>query len=111
MLIIKKTKKYGRGVFSKTKISKGKLIEVSPLIVISKKKESDSIMNTMLGSYVYFFEKHKIAIAGGFGSFFNHSEENNLKWVIDHKKQTIRYYAIRDIKEGEQLFLNYGYKP
>jgi SET domain-containing protein len=109
MLLIKKTKKLGRGVFTDSNLSQDQLIETSPLIVISKSKEVDSIMDTILGNYAYYFTATKIAFAGGFGSFFNHNENNNVRWEVDHKKQQIRYYTTRDIKKNEQLFLNYGY--
>lgn len=111
MLIIKNTKKYGRGVFSNRNIKRGELIEVSPLIIISKKKESDLIMKTILSKYVYCLGLNQLGIAGGFGSFFNHSQNNNIRWKIDLKNKVIKYYSLKEIKVGEELFLNYGYNP
>jgi SET domain-containing protein len=112
MLKIKNTKKFGRGVYAENDIGKNKLIEVSPLVVISNKKDIKSILNTILGHYVYSYKNDKcLALAGGVGSFFNHNVDANVHWVFDEKKQIAKYYTTRKIKKGEQLFLNYGYEP
>ena len=111
MLIIKNTKKYGRGVFTQSDIKANTLIDIAPLIVIKDKTEIKHILNGLLGSYVYAYgpKDEYVAIAGGVGSFFNHSEDNNVYWKFNTKKQQIQYYSNQDIKAGQQLFLNYGY--
>lgn len=112
MLKIKNTKKFGRGVYAEENIAKNKLIEISPLIIISNKNDIKKIKKTILGSYVYSYKDDKhLAIAGGVGSFFNHSSNENVYWIFDESKQIVKYYTNRTIKKGEQLFLNYGYEP
>ena len=49
------------------------------------------------------------AVALGLGSLFNHSSLNqNVGWSRDVAGQCIVYRALRDIKAGEELCINYG---
>ena len=49
------------------------------------------------------------AVALGLGSLFNHSTlEQNVAWSKDLASQCIIYRALRDIKAGEELCINYG---
>ena len=47
-------------------------------------------------------------LALGLGSLFNHSETPNVDFRRDGPNATIRYYAARDIEQGEELFIFYG---
>ena len=48
-------------------------------------------------------------MALGLGSLFNHSyRDQNVGWVRDTSAQCIKYRALRDIKAGEELCINYG---
>lgn len=110
MLKVKKTRNLGRGVFTTTSIKKGQQVELSPLVVIEKPKDSKIIENTNLGRYTYAYKKTS-AIALGLGSLFNHSGKPNLEWKILEKSSEVLFWADRDIAAGEQLFINYGYDP
>ena len=49
------------------------------------------------------------AVALGLGSLFNHSSlQQNVGWSRDLTGQCIVYRALRDIKAGEELCINYG---
>ena len=49
------------------------------------------------------------AVALGLGSLFNHSSlQHNVGWSRDLTRQCIVYRALRDIKAGEELCINYG---
>jgi uncharacterized protein len=49
------------------------------------------------------------AIALGLGSLFNHSTlRQNVGWQRLAFEQCIRYTALRDIAEGEELCISYG---
>lgn len=109
MIKIKNTKKFGRGVFSTEEIKKGTLIEVSELIIFSK-KDSVYFEETKIQSYVYSY-KNGTAIALGIGSLFNHADNANISWELCTKKNKIFFKTNRNIKKGEQLFINYGYDP
>ncbi|KAJ8679805.1 hypothetical protein QAD02_015592 [Eretmocerus hayati] len=53
-----------------------------------------------------------ISTRGGFfspcGSFFNHSCDNNVNRIFVPGPR-VMFFANRSIKQGEQLFINYGY--
>ena len=49
------------------------------------------------------------AVALGLGSLFNHSSlHQNVSWSRDLTGQCIVYKALRDIRAGEELCINYG---
>ena len=49
------------------------------------------------------------AVALGLGSLFNHSSlQQNVGWSRDLSGQCIVYKALRDIRAGEELCINYG---
>lgn len=49
------------------------------------------------------------AVALGLGSLFNHSTlDQNVGWERDLDAQCIIYKALREIKAGEELCINYG---
>ena len=49
------------------------------------------------------------AVALGLGSLFNHSTlHQNVGWSRDLTGQCIVYKALRDIRAGEELCINYG---
>ncbi|MFZ3301116.1 MAG: SET domain-containing protein-lysine N-methyltransferase, partial [Microgenomates group bacterium] len=96
----------GLGVFAKKDIKKGELIEKAPLLLMPM-KEFEYIKKTKL--YYYFFEytnKH-FAIALGYGSLYNHSYNPNARYYYNYSKQ-LEIYAIKDIKNGEEIVFNYN---
>jgi len=108
---IKNTKKYGRGLYAQRNIKKGEVIERSPVISISK-KEGDDTIKTVFNFYVYeWAEGFHSALALGYGSLFNHSPNHNVDYCNLYETGLIVFTAKRNIKKGEQLFINYGYDP
>lgn len=50
-----------------------------------------------------------MALALGLGSLFNHHPFNaNVSYELDKKTLSIKYRTVRDIQEGEELFICYG---
>lgn len=110
MLLVKNTKKYGRGVYAARTIETGELVEASPVLILDE-WESNRINPTILNCYVFAWDDdHKrSAVAFGFGSLFNHSTKENITYKNNYENNTIEFMALRDIKKGEQLFVDYGY--
>lgn len=109
MLEVKKTKKYGRGVYATRDIATGELVEASPVLILDA-WEANRLNPTILNCYVFEWDNFdKSAIALGFGSLFNHSTKENLTYSNNYKNKTIEYMALCDIRKGEQLFIDYGY--
>ena len=61
----------------------------------------------MLYDYCYFFGK-KVAIALGFGSLYNHSKKPNAEWEIKKSSHTIVFRAIKNIRKGKEITIDYG---
>jgi len=47
-------------------------------------------------------------MALGVGSLFNHSQQPNLNYTIDHDQLVIKYRAARAIAPQEELTITYG---
>lgn len=109
MITIKKTKKYGRGIFANKNIKKGTIVEISELITIDSTKEDKMVSSTKLKHYLYLY-KDTSALALGLGSLFNHSNHPNVSWKMNEKNKTIVFKVNQDIEKGQQLFIDYGYE-
>lgn len=48
------------------------------------------------------------AIALGHGSLFNHDNPANMAYEADPIRQVLRFFAVRNIDEGEELTVNYN---
>ncbi|MFC0275035.1 SET domain-containing protein [Metabacillus herbersteinensis] len=107
---IKDTQKYGRGAFAICDIKKGEIIEASPVIVIPK-EEVEHLNKTILSDYWFYWGEEERAIALGYGSIFNHSYTPNASFYCYLPNLTIYFYAIRDIKNGEEITTNYNGDP
>lgn len=107
---MKDTGKYGRGIFAARDIKKDELVEVSPVIV-SPNEEWKYLKKTVLFYYCFHWGKKNTAIALGYGGLFNHSYTPNTGFDNNKKNKTIDFYALVDIKEGEELTINYNGEP
>ena len=103
------TKKMGRGVFTKEAIEAGKLIELSPVIVMSG-DDRKLLDKTLLHDYIFEWgpKKDQCAMALGLVSVYNHSYTANCTYGMYFKRSMISVIAVRDIKAGEELFINYN---
>jgi SET domain-containing protein len=102
----------GLGVFARHSIKEGDVIEEAPLILIPEDQLSD-LTKTRLLEY-YFAWGHKFseaAIGLGFASLYNHSFEPNAKYIKDVENSVLRFVAIKDIKQDEEIVVNYNGHP
>lgn len=111
-LVIKNSKGKGRGVFTTSNIPSNTTIEISPVLVFSE-KESKHAEKTLL--YNYFFEwgksKKKRGLGMGYASMYNHSYNANCIYEHDYTTDSISIVTIREIKAGEEMFINYNATP
>lgn len=98
-----------RGVFALIPIQKGELIERCPVIEISA-DDTAHITEESLVTYMYFFgeKKERSALALGCGSIYNHTNTPNAMYKEIQKEKVIEFWAIKDIKKGEEITVNYG---
>jgi SET domain-containing protein len=108
---IKQTK-FGRGVFSTRSYSVGDLIETSPVIVLSK-EDTKKIDETLLYDYYFAWGKNgdQAALALGNGSLFNHSYSPNAKYIKRDSENEINFIALKLIKKGDEILVNYNGNP
>jgi len=105
--------KKGRGAFAKKTIPEGKIIEISHVILIPN-LEYENIRNTVLDNYTFIWDDPKnegefrMAFALTICQFMNHSYDPNVVYQFDYLKETIEFITLRNIKEGEELFINYN---
>ncbi|MEP6683000.1 MAG: SET domain-containing protein [Parafilimonas sp.] len=108
-LVIESSPKRGRGVFTTKNISKGTVIEISPVIVLTE-KERKTIEKTLLFHYVFEWgnDKKKACVALGYVSIYNHSYDANCEYEMEFGKKLITIKTVKNIKKGEELFINYN---
>ena len=99
----------GRGVFTLAPIAAGKLIELAPVIVMGP-EERILLDKTLLHDYIFEWGKDssQCAVALGLVSMYNHSYQANCNYGMYFKKHAISIISVRDIKAGEELFINYN---
>lgn len=101
---VKKTSQKGRGIFAEVDFKKGDIIEVCQLILMDLKD-----VHGALEAYVYHYSGDTAAIALGNGSLYNHAEDPNCEFYFNYTKKVLILRAIKSIKKGQEITLNYGY--
>jgi SET domain-containing protein len=104
------TRKKGRGVFARRNIRKGTVIERAPVILVRTKEVFDNSAEPMLASYVFEWGKDTVAVVLGYGSLYNHSYQPNAEYY-DSGRLTQVFTALRDIRKGEEITVNYNGWP
>ena len=103
----------GKGGFAKKDIKKNTLIDIANVVLIPN-EDYRRIKKTQLYNYCYIWEdpKHKPAFKNAItlsvSQFINHSYAPNLQYLYDYKNKAIEYKAIQDIKNGDELTVNYN---
>lgn len=108
-LYITNTTKMGRGVFTSNDISKGSVIEIAPVLVMSA-QERVLLDQTLLHDYIFEWGDgtNQCCMALGWVSVYNHAYNSNCEYDMDYDDKTITIKTIRKIKAGEELFINYS---
>lgn len=106
---VKRIRGKGWGAFCSKKIPKGKIFNVTTLLVLSA-REAKLMSESSLEAYWYEFGARGRAIALGLGSILNHSDEPNCSYHFSKKKRTLSFYAIKNIPAHEELTHDYGWK-
>lgn len=108
-LYIAHTTAMGRGVFTSEDIAAHTVIEVSPVIVMSK-EERVHLDKTLLHDYIFEWggDKHQCCMAMGYIAVYNHSYTSNCEYEMDFDTQEISIKTVRFVKAGEELFINYN---
>jgi SET domain-containing protein len=99
----------GRGVFTSSPIAKHVVIEIAPVIVMES-KDRVLLDQTLLHDYIFEWggEKRQCCMALGYVPVYNHAYQSNCEYEMDYDNDLIRIKTVRDIREGEELFINYN---
>jgi uncharacterized protein len=108
-LIVKKVPGKGRGVFAGKNFRKSEIIERCPVLVIPE-QERPHLNATGLHNY-YFTWRREAVIALGLGSLYNHSFAPNARYLKVYSRSWIEIVAIRAIRKGEEITVNYNGRP
>jgi SET domain-containing protein len=108
-LYIEKSKERGRGVFTAKALDAYVVIEISPVIVMTS-AERLLLDQTLLHDYIFEWgpDSKACCMALGYIAVYNHSYSSNCEYEMDYTAQTIKIKTVRDIKSGEELFINYN---
>ena len=98
----------GRGVFTAASIAAGTIIEIAPVIVLTK-EDRLLLDKTLLHDYIFEWgeELEQCCMSLGYVPIYNHACPSNCEYEMDFTSQLISIRAVRAIEEGEELFINY----
>ncbi|MCX6732728.1 MAG: SET domain-containing protein [Candidatus Roizmanbacteria bacterium] len=91
-------------------IKKGELIESCPIILIPI-SEFEHYEKTVLTNYDYDWDKEYGAFVLGYCVLTNHSFSSNATFERNFTEKKMEYYAVKDIKKDEEIFINYNGDP
>ncbi len=102
----------GRSVFAKQTFVRSSVLERAPIILISR-EDWQIIEKTGLHNYAFGWgpDQDQAAIALGIGSLFIHSYEPNAFYRKNLDEQIVEFIALRDIRSGEEITVNYSGHP
>jgi SET domain-containing protein len=101
----------GRGIIAEKDIKRGEVITNCELLVLSP-EDTIKVNETDLKWYTFTFnaETNQDCLVMGDGEIFNHDDDANVLYglIEFNGRKLMRFQACRDIKRGEQLFIDYG---
>lgn len=97
----------GRGVFTRERLDRNTLVEISPILLFNQEEYALHGKYTVLDQYTYCWQGG-FALALGLGSMFNHDSSPNVGFIRDIPNKLIRYVTLRDIEKEEELCISYG---
>jgi SET domain-containing protein len=108
-LIIAPSGLRGRGVYTTEDLDKGTLIEVAPVIVMSR-EDRKLLDQTLLHDYIFEWgpEQQQCCMALGYVPVYNHSYKSNCEYEMDYADGLISIKTVRFIGAGDELFINYN---
>ena len=108
-LYVAPTPERGRGVYTSVDIPRDTVIEVSPVIVMTR-AERKLLDQTLLHDYIFEWgaDKKDCCMALGYVPLYNHSYRSNCEYEMDFEGEMITIKTVRFIKTGEEVTINYN---
>ena len=111
VIIVRRTAKKGLGVFALKDIKEGEIVESAPVLIFDTKGRKN-LEKTLLSHYIYPWRSTRgAALVLGYGSIYNHSFSPNADWKQNFKTKCMVYRAIKPIKKGDEVTVNYNGEP
>lgn len=104
------SEQFGREVTATEFIYQDDTVELCEILVLDMADTSTINEFTDLKFYTFKFNEHQDCLVLGNGEIFNHSDTPNVTYdLVESEGRTkMRFKALRDIKTGEQLFIDYA---
>ena len=108
-IIIAQSKQKGRGIFTTEALEAAVVVEVAPVIVMSK-MDRQLLDKTLLHDYIFEWNngQDSCAMALGYVPLYNHSYTSNCDYEMDYDTDTIIIKTTRPIIAGDELCINYN---
>jgi SET domain-containing protein len=108
-LFIDKSPGRGRGVFTGSAIPPDTVVEISPVIVMSR-EERKLLDQTRLHDYIFEWgpASENCCMALGYVAVYNHSYASNCEYEMDFENDVVKIKSVKEILAGEELFINYN---
>lgn len=108
-LFIAPTESRGRGVFTSKALEAQQLIEIAPVIVMSR-DDRRLLDQTLLHDYIFEWNPsvQECCMALGYVPVYNHACPSNCEYEMDYPAALIRIRTTRAISAGEELCINYN---
>jgi hypothetical protein len=91
-----------RGVIASKDYKEDDILEVCPCI-----KQNINTIEGKIIDYLFRYDDDHSLIAFGYCSMYNHLDDNNATWEVLNENQIV-IKATKNIKKGEEIFVNYG---
>jgi uncharacterized protein len=109
-LVVRVVSGRGRCVIAAQRIAKGTQVLADHIIFVPK-DESKHTDQTVVGRYAFEWnDDGDLCVVLGLGSLINHGKRENVRLDSNEETQTMDFFALRDIAEGEELVYDYGYE-
>ena len=99
-----------RGMIATETIHKGAIIEKCPVIPIPI-TQHPNLLETGLRNYYFEWTNSHNVIVVGYGGLINHSFKPNAAYTYGYKNKVMIFYAIKTIKKGQEVLINYNGEP
>ncbi len=108
-LRVEQTANKGRGVFTSEAIEEDTIIEIAPVIIMTK-EERTHLDKTLLHDYIFEWnpEQEECCMALGLVPIYNHSYKSNSIYLMDFEEQLMAIKTVRPIEAGEEITINYN---
>ena len=108
-LTVNNTAAKGRGVFTSEAIEADSIIEIAPVIVMSK-EDRLHLDKTLLHDYIFEWgpDKSECCMALGLIPMYNHSYSSNSDYYMDFDEKMMIIKTVRKIEAGEEITINYN---